>query len=329
MKKLNRRIVRWLLLLAVLGVSMLPQILGQTRHGRRHTPAATMAASTQHPKFQLDCTLPALTSQPLAIDKKCGREGDSSGESAKQNEVKNRFCLPGAPTEPSKLEFTTFDTLQQTAEQHHIPFGRKTLPDGTSQEQLPPDRSLLVDLITGGQGQSLGEGSLVTLEGFVFKAQHSNVSSGESVSCHTKGLMGNDIHIALAETKVGAKAATHGTKNEIEAAECETVTAEITPHHRSAIYNRFDTNPADFLNGAAQKPKKDKLKGHPLPLQSARVRMTGQLFFDGSHSPCINGHGGPPRRSIWEIHPVFAIEVFETTQNKFIPFEEWAQLHSH
>ena len=79
----------------------------------------------------------------------------------------------------------------------------------------------------------------------------------------------------------------------------------------------------------AQKPKKDKLKGHPLPLQSARVRMTGQLFFDGSHSPCINGHGGPPRRSIWEIHPVFAIEVFETTQNKFIPFEEWAQLHSH
>jgi hypothetical protein len=325
MNRFNLRILKGLLVVALLSASMLPQILGQARRHRPSRPATSTAASlASQPKFQLDCTIPALVSSPRPIDKTCGNNGDSGGDSAKQNEIKNRFCLPDAPSTPIVIDFTTIDALQKAAKDNHIHFGRKTNPDGTSFEDLPTDRSLLVDLITGGQGQKLGEGKLVALEGFIFKAQHSNTfvfsGGGESVNCHAKNLASNDIHIALAKTKAG-------TQNLTESSECETVTAEITPHHRSAIYNRFDTNLKDFLNGKPQKPGQDKLKGMPLPLQGARVRVTGQLFFDASHSPCVNGHGGPPRRSIWEIHPVYAIDVFEASQNKFIPFEKWVQLH--
>jgi hypothetical protein len=321
MNNRNKRIVQWLLVLSLLSANMLPQILGKTRRRPGATPATATAKA--QPKFKLDCTLPALTPGPLAIDNVCGSKGDSEANppSAMQNEIKNRFCLTDAADSPVELTFATFDALQKAAKDQHIPFGRKMV-NGESVEDLPPDRSALVDLFTDDQGRKLGEGKLVTLEGFIFKAQHSNVGSGESVNCHTKTLAGNDIHIALSRTKAG-------TKDLSESSECETVTAEITPHHRSAIYNRFDTNPKDFLNGKPQKPGKDKLKGQPLPLQGARVRLTGQLFFDASHSPCVNGTGGPPRRSIWEIHPVYVIDVFETTKHKFIPFAEWAQLHSH
>jgi hypothetical protein len=49
------------------------------------------------------------------------------------------------------------------------------------------------------------------------------------------------------------------------------------------------------------------------------VRITGQLFFDGSHVPCKDGEpvGSNPRRlSVWEIHPIYHLDVckFETLQ---------------
>jgi hypothetical protein len=323
-----KRTLRGLFLVTFLAAMILPQVGGQTRRrlSSHRKPAATETTlPAQQVKFKLACSLPELTSTPIAIDKVCGDTGNSKAgsDSAKQNTIKNRFCLPGAPTTPIEISFDTFDALQKAAQDKHIPFGRKVVIENgkkTSFEDLPPDRSLLVDITTDAQGRPLGEGSLVTLEGFIFKAQHSNLGKGESVNCNLPTLAANDIHIALSRTKKGAQ-----TKG--ESSECETVTAEITPHHRSAVYNRFDTNPADFLNGKPQKPGADKLKGKPLPLQSARVRLTGQLFFDGSHSPCRNGKGGPPRRSIWEIHPVFGIEVFDTSQKRFISFKEWAKNH--
>lgn len=335
MRNLNSLIIRCALLLVLAALILLPNLSGQARRrSRSHTAStAPSAAPTPQPKFQMNCTLPELAPEPLTIDMVCRNRGSSpdGSDSAKQNLIKNRFCLPGSPSAPLEIDFDTFDALQKAARDKHIHFGRKPDPHnpGKTIEDLPTDRSLLVDIITE-HGQNLGEGSLVTLEGFVFKAQHSNTfvfgSAGESVNCKgmasSKTLKGNDIHIALSRTKAG-------TQNTSEASECETVTAEITPHHRSAIYNRFDTNPADFLNGAHQKPGQDKLRGSPLPLKGARVRITGQLFFDGSHSPCFNGHGGPPRRSIWEIHPVFEIRVFEPTQSSFISLADWVQLHSH
>ena len=334
MRNLNSSFVRPTFLLVIAALLIMPEVASQARRRlRAHvTSAAAAAAPTPQPKFKMDCTLPELTTEALTIDKVCGNRGTPPTQvSAKQNLIKNRFCLPGSPATPVEIDFGTIDSLQKAARDKHIHFGRKPDPHhpGKTIEDLPADRSLLIDLITA-NGQPIGEGSLVTIEGFIFKAQHSNTfvfgSDGESVNCKgmssSKTLKGNDIHIALSRTKAG-------TQNTSEASECETVTAEITPHHRSDLYNRFDTNPADFLNGAHQKPGQDKLSGSPLPLKGARVRITGQLFFDGSHSPCFNGQGGPPRRSIWEIHPVFEIQVFEPSQNSFISLADWVQLHSH
>jgi hypothetical protein len=338
MNRYTLHALRAALVLALLATNVLPPVSGRSSpHGDNFE---SPAPPPQQPKFHLDCTLPALTSTPRPIDKTCGNIGSSAPDSnsAMQNEIKNRFCLPDAPTAPVEINFDTFDKLQKAAQDKGIHFGRKCVAADCKEtfEDLPSDRSALADMDVVVHGQHLGEGTLVTLEGFVFKAQHSNTfvfkrgsgQPGESVNCNMPQLAANDIHIALIATAAGAKKALAKKNPNQPDPECATVTAEITPHHRSTTYNRFDTNPADFLkSGTKQKKGQDKLTSRRLPLQGARVRITGQLFFDASHTPCKNGHGGPPRRSIWEVHPVFEIQVFDTTQKQFVPFEEWAQNH--
>lgn len=137
---------------------------------------------------------------------------------------------------------------------------------------LPPDRSKLHDIYTTSEHATIGEGSVVRLVAFVEKAHPSDVDSGESVNCGETGEEPNDIHIPTVQTP-GAN-------------ECTSVTAEMSPHGRPAGWT------ADALNQL----------GVP-------VRITGQLFFDASHRPCKNGRGSPARMSLWEIHPVYAIDV--------------------
>ncbi len=324
MNKLYRRKVLVLLLLTLLVTSVLTQVEGQRRRRSRSLSVAAASAQPQQQKFQLTCTQPALGNTALNIDKICGINGKSSPSSAsgKQNEIKNRFCLPGSPTTAIDIDFATFDALQREAQKRHIPFGRRRASGRQdckqSIETMPSDRSVLVKMIKDAQGRDIGEGTLVRLEAFVFSANHSNTFvngfDGESVNCKQTSLEGNDIHIALVETA--------NVTNK-----CESVTAEISPHFRSTIYNRFDTDRSDFLNGKPQKPGEDKLEGSPMPLKGARVRITGQLFFDASHAPCGKRCGNSPRRSIWEIHPVYLIEVFDTAKNKFVTLDEWVQNH--
>ena len=33
------------------------------------------------------------------------------------------------------------------------------------------------------------------------------------------------------------------------------------------------------------------------------------MFFDGSHRPCVGEEGRPPKISVWEIVPVYGIDV--------------------
>src|SRR5262249_2530159 len=100
--------------------------------------------------------------------------------------------------------------------------------------------------------------------------------------------------------------------------ECASATAEIIPHFRLPLWDRFDTDACTSSHVT-----------NPLPVKGLRVRITGQLFFDGSHkpAPCSGPPGGhdPLRRSVWEIHPVYKIEVFNGTN--FISLEEWAANH--
>lgn len=143
-----------------------------------------------------------------------------------------------------------------------------------SDRQLPKDRAALVSLLNTSAGP-VGEGSVVRLAAYVMNAHGSNLSNGESVNCKTKGVEANDIHIVLGEQPDGDA--------------CESVTAEMSPHFRPELWTPTTLN---------------HLNGRPL-------RFTGHLFFDGSHRPCVKGgaRASPARRSIFEIHPVYAVEV--------------------
>jgi hypothetical protein len=147
---------------------------------------------------------------------------------------------------------------------------------------------------------SLGEGSLVRFVGFLLDAHVSNKSKGELVNCTTGGEDTNDIHIELVKDA-----------NEDDA--CNSVTAEMSPHFRPEAWS-------DLPELKISRP----------------VRLTGSLFFDGSHRPCHgNVRVSPNRISVWEIHPVYQFDVCKnkslssckaTDDSVWIPLDEW---HGH
>jgi hypothetical protein len=269
---------------------------------------ATCAPPIDQP-FVVGCTLP-FTGQSHDIDQHCPNEGCAKRPNDKaQNKIKNNFCAAGPAIQ---ISATSIDKLQaavdQLVQQGTFKYGQSA-PD-------PADRAKLHNLSTvdvNGNPVLLGEGQLVTFEGFVLDAKHDDTYvlgsgpqgfGGEGVNCKNSLFDWNDIHVALGET-AGAE-------------ECSSVTAEISPHFRPALWDRFDSN-------ACTSPHVT----NPLPIKGLRVRITGQLFFDGSHTPgsCVGPHGvnSFPRRSVWEVHPAYAIEVFDFSKNKFVTLEEWAQ----
>jgi len=145
--------------------------------------------------------------------------------------------------------------------------------------RVPANRSILRNLLMHPAGQRLSEGSLVRVGAHLVEAHYSNVSKGESVNCNRKGPEYNDIHIILSDTT---------PRSDL----CDTVTAEISPHFRPAEWTPENLNKWG---------------------ETRRFRFTGQLFFDGSHRACKQGSpSSPPRRSVFEIHPVYAVDVCRT-----------------
>jgi hypothetical protein len=176
---------------------------------------------------------------------------------------------------------------------------QKAADDAGVRSGTPPaDRSPLRDLYTTSDGNTIGEGSLVRFVGFILDAHHSNVSKGEGVNCKRGGRENNDIHIVLAESKNVSDF-------------CTSITAEMSPHFR----------PEDWDSGVLEE------LGRP-------VRLTGNLFFDGSHGPCRPGHPASPKRiSVWEIHPIYQVDVCKNKslsgcrfddESKWIPLNEFA-----
>ena len=141
----------------------------------------------------------------------------------------------------------------------------------------PADRKGLRNIQTV-RGTPVGEGTVVRIAAFVDRARYSDVEKGESVNCNLTGDANNDVHIPLV-AKTGDD-------------ECTSVTAEISPHFRPAAWT----------------------PGHLNALGRA-VRITGQLFFDASHKPCTKDKVEEPKRqAVWEIHPVYAVEVCTSAQ---------------
>lgn len=94
--------------------------------------------------------------------------------------------------------------------------------------------------------------------------------------CNKSGAEKNDIHIDVLKDP--------------EDHICSSVTVEIIPHYRPKLYG------VPYLK----------------ELQDRPFRFTGQLFFDGAHKACQSPEGpgeNPKRISVWEIHPVYKIDV--------------------
>jgi BON domain len=177
-----------------------------------------------------------------------------------------------------------------TFEQLQRAVDQAQIPYGSS-SRLPMDRGVLRDLVEVAPGRKLGEGSLVQLAAFIVSAHAANVASGEIVNCHLRGPEDNDLTIVLGESPTIDR--------------CESVTAEMSPHFRPAAW-------LPGLLGQLDRP----------------VRVTGQLFFDGSHRPCRAGQPANPKRiSTWEIHPVYALEVCTAATLADCPAGDAAKWH--
>jgi hypothetical protein len=144
----------------------------------------------------------------------------------------------------------------------------------------------------------LGEGNEVILTGFVKIARQ---EEAESVNCGIGEGVPNepqyhDIHIAIVASPT--------------AAECSSVVVEMIPHHRPTAWT------AELVEAVATAK---------LP-----VRVTGQLMFDSSHTPCIKGRpikDDPSRASLWEIHPIYSFEVCTqgncSSGSGWVPLDTW------
>jgi hypothetical protein len=266
-------------------------------------PPANPSNCNVNQSFQVGCDLPFEGGESHEIDQHCPNEGCANRPSDKaQNKIKNNLCATGTPV---PISFTSIDKLQRAVD---LKVQQGQLTYGSTGPPEPADRAKLKGLATvdvNASAVTLGEGDLVTLDAFVLDAKHDDTFpfgfKGEGVNCKNSLLEWNDIHVALGRTAT--------------ARECSSATAEIIPHFRPAVWERFDSNACTRSHVT-----------NPLPVKRLRVRITGQLFFDGSHkpSPCsaAAGGGNPLRRSVWEIHPVYKIEVFD--HGAFIPFEQWA-----
>lgn len=123
--------------------------------------------------------------------------------------------------------------------------------------------------------EGMGEGNYVSYIAYIKQAHYSDVGNGEAVNCNIPGNRTNDIHIVL-------------MNNPDDKDECDSTTAEMSPHYRPPEWT------PENLNTLTDRP----------------VRITGQLFYDGSHTPCTDrSRPNPKRVSLWEIHPVYSVDV--------------------
>jgi hypothetical protein len=280
------------------------------------------------PKFETKITdVPfARIAEPHEIDRRCPATGkaDNNVYHYAQNAAKNNFTAKGNPV---PLAFSDFNRLQLAGEQQ-IESGKIVL-----QGKYPEDRHRLENLIEV-HGQSIGEGTVVSLQAYVFNANYANTkysklsdgkpARGEAVDCDNPELDWNDIHIALSPN---ANSATD---------ECWTITAEISPHYRPAVWSRFHDGQNPEIEALIPGLLKQRVvenqpnKAHPL-----KLRLTGPLFYDASHRPCVFSAGkiverhGPERRSIWEIHPIYRIEVYDALKRRWLDLDRWAREAKH
>jgi hypothetical protein len=226
--------------------------------------------------FKPQCKLPyAAIAKKNAIDVTCPPEGrPSSSAHASEYRAKNNLCAAGPAVVVTLADIIA---MQKAAEDAGIPIGDRNTP--------VPDRAKLKDIFTTHSGKKIGEGDLVRVVVYVTGAaptgaKHADGTAGEGVNCKQPGAKLNDIHI-----DVGAKP---------NSKPCAGIVAEMIPHFRPIQWT------PENLRKVGSRP----------------VRMAGQLFLDSRHdvSTCSKpSPGDPPRISLWEIHPIYALDVCKVT----------------
>ncbi len=279
---------------------------------------ATIAATSPvlADQFRVDCPLPfPMATQARPIDSICGNSGQTKvGPKGLQNEAKNNLCSTG---DAIHVTFADLMSLQNQATNLHIPFGASGFGPNHV-ENIPEDRTVLKsgNLHTL-DGRPLREGDRVQIVGFMFDPHPSDLGNGEDVNCHQPNVPENDVHINLVPAPTPPKSKTDSAtvKAQRTQALCAGIVAEVIPHHRPAAFE-FD--------------KLSLVAGQQLP-----VRITGHLFFDASHFPCRDGTigtGQPVRGSLWEIHPIYAVDVCRHStldqcsiadSSAWVPIETW------
>jgi len=253
------------------------------------------------PRNQLPFAAIAPATDPMSV---CDAEGSSptshpNDAKRRKNAAKNNLRATGAPT---AVEFSDFSKLQSAV---------GNTPNLTTSRKVveTPQK------VTHG---SVGEGSLVQLVAHLRDAHiadclapnppTSSGEFGEAVNCDFIGVKANDFHITLMPL------------TEPTGDECDSVTAEMIPHFRPDAWQTLDQ----------KTPTKNP------------VRVTGTLFFDDSHLPCTPqkkpaGSGNPARRAVWEIHPVYALDVCTAASDDkclaadntvWMPYDKWVATHS-
>jgi len=270
--------------------TLVPLALGLA--GNVSTPTASQPHPSPHPlnePIAISCTLPfAAIQRHHAIDDSCPAPGNADPSSS-TDRVKREVAQNLA-----KNNFCASNAPVNIDFDvlHQLQQEAASVTTFGSDMSLPKDRSVLRQLDT--KVGKIGEGMLVRIAAFVIHAKPANVGQGESVNCKMKPAEDNDIHIALGQ-------------NSNQDEECSSVTAEMSPHFRP-----------------------DSWTSDNITQNNARLfRITGQLFFDANHKPCKGTTGQNPKRSsLWEIHPVYGIEICGDSRNscKVDSDENWIAL---
>jgi hypothetical protein len=162
------------------------------------------------------------------------------------------------------------------------------------------------------EGDTIGEGSYVQFVGYILEG---HFGGGESVNCGDTKRRNVDIHLALTTEKPTTLDLSNYDS------ECTSITAELTGHRRPVDW--------EILGRMTKSGKGQKLIGGQAKLADEDlqrpVRLRGQLMFDASHSLCSGGHrttGNPARRSGWEIHPVYSIDVCNVKTLSLCKFDQ-------
>jgi hypothetical protein len=234
------------------------------RNVARETAPSALAARAPTAAAARGVSPCGVESFDACTDSGCADPSDPHDAEEALLNERKRARLDGDAQDAVPLTIADFDALQKEAQQK---VGRAS--GQFSQEE----RDKLTDLHAA--AGTVHEGSLVRFAGFIaLSTNRPEVSGGESVNCGFSAAAQSDFHIPVA-----------GRRGDTE---FRGVVIEMIPQQRPAGW----TMP--------------KLKA--IQRDRRRILVVGALLYDSAHRVNKDSRNAisnqPPRRSVWEIHPV-------------------------